>query len=83
LPYGADPVPTLLTFNHAVFAKNQIQIGKHTRCYFKIDAGMLLSVRPVLLRVTKRMLLYVTYNTTLGNCAPPFRRGGRKRVGSH
>ena len=26
LPYSTDPVPTLLTIDHAVFAKHQIRI---------------------------------------------------------
>jgi hypothetical protein len=43
LPDGADPLPAVLTFNHTVFAKNQIRIGKYTRCDFTIDASMLLS----------------------------------------
>jgi hypothetical protein len=44
LPDCADPVPTLLTVDHAVFAKHQSRIGEYARCGFKIDAGVLLLV---------------------------------------
>jgi hypothetical protein len=41
---STDPVPTLLTVNHAVFANYQIWIGKYARCGFKIDTSVLLLV---------------------------------------
>ena len=51
LPNSTDPVPTLLTFDHAVLAKHEIRIGEHARCGLKIDASVLLLVRLVLVRV--------------------------------
>ena len=51
LSYCADPVPTLLTVDHAVLAKHQIRIGEHARCGLKIDASVLLLVRLVLVRL--------------------------------
>jgi len=44
LPYSADPVPTLLAVDHAVFAKHQIRISEYARCRFKIDSCVLLLV---------------------------------------
>src|SRR4051794_40281433 len=46
LPHGADRMPTLFTVNHAVLAKHQIRIGEYARSGFKIDATVLLLVRP-------------------------------------
>jgi len=44
LPHGADPVPTLLAVDHAVFPYHQIWIGEHARTGFKIDVTVLPSV---------------------------------------
>src|SRR6266853_682963 len=44
----ADPVPTLLAAHHAVFANHQSRIGEYRRRSLKVDARMLLLVRPVL-----------------------------------
>jgi len=44
LPYGTDPVPTLLTVDYAVFPKQQIWIGEYARRGFEINAGVLLLV---------------------------------------
>ena len=68
MPYGADPVPTLLTFNHAVFAKNQMRIGKYTRCDFKIDAGI--------------VVLYVMHNRMRFVWDALKNRSNRKKHGS-
>jgi hypothetical protein len=35
LSHSADPVPTLLTVDHAVFAKRQSWIGEHPRRSFQ------------------------------------------------
>ena len=51
LPYSTDRVPTLLTIDHAIFAKHQTGIGEYARRSFKIDARVLLLVRPVLFSI--------------------------------
>ena len=44
LPESTDPMPTLLSVNHVVFAKYQIGIRKYARGRFKINASVLLLV---------------------------------------
>jgi hypothetical protein len=44
LPYSTDPVPTLLTADHAGLAKHQSSIGEYARCGLNLDAGVLLLV---------------------------------------
>jgi hypothetical protein len=44
LPHGADPVPSLLTVDPAVFPYHQIRIGEHSRGGFKIDTSVLLLI---------------------------------------
>ncbi len=48
LSYSTDPVPTLFTVDHAVFAKHRTWIGEYARCCLKIDASVLLLARLVL-----------------------------------
>jgi hypothetical protein len=64
LPDCADPVPTLLTVDRAVFAKHHTRIGESRdafsksmpACFFWFDRFFSASH-------SKRTLLYITYNT--------------------
>lgn len=64
LSYINNRVPTLLTVDHTILAKHQIWIGKHARRGFKIDAACFFWFdRFFLASHSKRMPLYITYNT--------------------
>jgi hypothetical protein len=58
----ADPEPTLLAVDDAIFSKQQSGIGEYTRRGLKIYACVLLLIRPVLFPRPKFELHAVIHN---------------------